>query len=454
MSILNRWIGNQVRVWYTWAMETQRTEPTIEFRRRWLVGLVALFVVLQIITPSRAWIVLIISLGGTLAAAYYWARQMARGVMLTREQHYNWVHVGDLLEERFTLTNNSSLPVIWVEVDDKSDLPDYAAGSVRSAGANETIEWRIEGICRRRGLFTLGPWQAHISDPFGLFTVTFDYPDTRSLLIYPTVVHLPTLPLPKGPATGTGRTSRRALDVTTNAAGVRQYAYGDSLNRIHWSTTAHMDKLMVKTFDLEPSGDLWILLDLDAAVQAGDGEESTEEYGVVLAASLADKTLRENRAVGLAAYGRLGSGAEAEPLPTLTMPQKGMAQQWRILQGLATVHAGGGWPLARVLTEMDRNLGRGMALAVITPSCDPAWIAGLLPPMRRGIAPVVLLLDPVSFGGTGSVVAVRDLLAQLGVPSHVITKGMPFRPVVEHRRIGRPEYRVLPATGRVIAVER
>ena len=435
-------------------METRKAEPIITFRRRWLAGLVALLIVLQIITPSRAWIALIVGLGATLAAGYYWARQMAGYVTLAREQHYDWIHVGDLLEERFTLRNNGPLPVAWVEVDDRSDLPDYSARSVRSAGAHETIEWRIEGICRRRGLFTLGPWQAHISDPFGLFDVTFDYPETRSILIYPPVVHLPILPLPKGAATGTGRTSRRALDVTTNAAGVRQYALGDSLNRIHWSTTAHMDKLMVKTFDLEPSGDLWIVLDLDSAVQAGDGEESTEEYGVILAASLADKTLRENRAVGLAAYGRLGTEADAEPLPILAMPQKGMAQQWRILQGLAAVHAGGAWPLARVLAEMDRNLGRGMTLAVITPSCDPAWVAGLLPPMRRGIAPAVLLLDPTTFGGTGNVDAMRGLLAQLGVPSHVIAKGMPFKPIVEHRRIGRPEYRVLPATGRIIAVER
>ena len=435
-------------------MEIRKAEPIIQFRRRWLAGLVALFIVLQIITPSRAWIALIVGLGGTLAAGYYWARQMAGNVTLTREQHYNWVHVGDLLEERFTLRNNSPLPIVWVEVDDRSDLPDYTARSVRSAGAHDTIEWRIEGICRRRGLFTLGPWQAHISDPFGLFVVTFDYPETRSILIYPSVVHLPTLPLPRGAATGTGRTSRRALDVTINAAGVRQFSQGDSLNRIHWSTTAHMDKLMVKTFDLEPSGDLWIVLDLDAAVQAGDGEESTEEYGVILAASLADKTLRENRAVGLAAYGRHGTDADAEPLPILAMPQKGIAQQWRILQGLAAVHAGGAWPLARVLAEMDRNLGRGMTLAVITPSCDPAWIAGLLPPMRRGIAPAVLLLDPVTFGGTGNVDAMREILAQQGVPSHVITKGMPFKPIVEHRRIGRPEYRVLPGTGRIIAVER
>lgn len=213
---------------------------------------------------------------------------------------------------------------------------------------------------------------------------------------------------------------------------------------------------MVKTFDLEPSGDLWIILDLDVAVQAGDGEESTEEYGVILAASLANRVLRENRAVGLVAYGTGGPpGAPSEePLPTIVLPLKGKAHQWRILQALATVRAGGNWPLEGVLAEMDRNLGRGMTLAVITSSCEPAWVAGLLPPMRRGVVPTVLILDPVSFGGKGNVEALTSLLADLSVSSHRILRGMPFRPIVEHKRIGRPEYKVLPGTGRVVVRER
>jgi hypothetical protein len=73
--------------------------------------------------------------------------------------------------------------------------------------------------------------------------------------------------------------------------------------------------------------------------------------------------------------------------------------------------------------------------------------------MRRGIEPAVLLLDPESFGGEGKVGAIRGLLAEIGVPSHIVTKGMPFQPVLQPRRIGRPEYKVLRGTGRVIAVE-
>jgi len=341
-----------------------------------------------------------------------------------------------------------------VEIDDHSDLPGYSARSVRAADGHQTVRWRTEGVCRQRGLFTLGPWQVRAGDPLGFFQVTLDHPETHSVLVYPPIIHLPTLRLPRGAATGTGRTSRRALEVTTNAAGVRSYAPGDSINRIHWRTTARMDGLMVKTFDLEPSGDLWIVLDLDAAVQAGEGDESTEEYAVVLAASLSSRTLRQNRAVGLVAYGTTSPrGGDPEPLPILVMPQKGTAHQWRILHALATVRAGGNWPLERVLTEMNQNVGRGTTLAVITPSCDPAWITGLLPPMRRGVTPTVVLLDPVSFEGQGNVEALTGLLAELGITSHLIPKGMPFRPIAEHKRIGRPEYKVLPGTGRVIVVE-
>ena len=47
----------------------------------------------------------------------------------------------------------------------------------------------------------------------------------------------------------------------------------------------------------------------------------------------------------------------------------------------------------------------------------------------------------------------RGLLAELGITSHLIPKDMPFRPIAEHKRIGRPEYKVLSGTGRVIVVE-
>jgi uncharacterized protein (DUF58 family) len=444
-------------------VEQKRPAVTIQLKKRWILGLIAIPFLLQMIVPHRAWVAILIGIGGAWAIGYVWANQLAQKITIVREQRYGWVHVGDVLEEWFTLDNRALFPAIWIEVDDRSDLPGYTACSVRSAGGQQTIRWHTTGICRQRGLFTLGPWRASTGDPFGFFQVVLDFSESQSILIYPPVIHLPSIQLPRGAATGSGRTNQRALQVTTNAAGVRPFSPGDSINRVHWHSTAHRDTLMVKTFDLEPSGDLWIVLDMDAAVQAGEGEESTEEYGVILASSLADRMLHQNRAVGLVAYGaiRTPDAPQPRPLPTIVQPQKGQAQQWRILQALATVRAGGNWPLARVLAEMDRNLGRGMTLAVITPSNDPSWVAGLLPPMRRGVAPTVLLLDASSFTADREPEKERErrqalvsLLAELGVPSQPIAKGMPFEPIVEHKRSGPAEFRILPGFGRVIPVDR
>ncbi len=56
---------------------------------------------------------------------------------------------------------------------------------------------------------------------------------------------------------------------------------------------------MVREFELDPSADIWIVLDLARDVQAGAGAESTEEYGVTATASLAKLFLGQGRSVGL-----------------------------------------------------------------------------------------------------------------------------------------------------------
>ena len=60
--------------------------------------------------------------------------------------------------------------------------------------------------------------------------------------------------------------------------------------------------ITVRQFDLDVSGDVWLLLDLQDSVQLGTGADGTEEHAVLLAASLAARAIQQNRAVGLATY--------------------------------------------------------------------------------------------------------------------------------------------------------
>lgn len=425
--------------------EGQAPQVTIRMRSRLPLALAVLLSLLQLFSPHRTWLILFCGVGGMTLGAWLWTRSLAHSVRITRSLRYVWAQVGDLLEERFILRNPSRWPLLWAEVNDESNLPGYSAVRVVGAGAQETFEWRVGTVCTRRGLFNLGPWTVRMQEPFGLFTVTQRYEQTRSLLIVPPVMELPSVVLPRGVATGRAVARQPAADLTLNVSATRPYVQGDPMRRIHWPSSARHDFLISKTFDAEISGDLWIVLDLDADVQAGEGEESTEEYGVILAASLADRMLRQNRAVGLVAYGARDA---------YLVPARGEGQLWRVLRALALVQAGERRPLATVLTEMRSVLGRQTTVAVITASDDPAWVEALSPLWSQGVAPTVLLLDPNTFGGQSDLSVVRSMLAGLGIPTHVIAQGYPFRMSPRtQQQTGKWEFRTT-ATGRVIVTQR
>ena len=373
------------------------------------------------------------------AGSYLWTRSIAGRLTLGRDLRSDWVQVGDRLRERFTLSNGSRFGVLWAEIEDHSNLPGYEASRVEAVGAREYRKWDAQAVCTRRGLYTLGPVTLRLGDPFGLFTAEWEQPAVHSFLVYPPIYDLPGLELPKGNIAGSSRTSFRTQQVTTNVASVRAYVPGDSLNRIHWPSTARIGTLMVKEFDLEPSGNLWIVMDLDRSVHAGSGDEATLEYAINLTSSLAHKVLADNKAVGFVAYGRES---------VVIQPDKGLRQLRRILESLAMAQMGD-YPLTRLLTDMATSFGRGMTVVVITPSGDPSWIVGLLGLVRRGLSPAAIILDAASFGGPSQATGVESELARFSIKAYVIRQGQEFSPIGPQKRRQEPTYRTL-ATGRVV----
>ena len=54
---------------------------------------------------------------------------------------------------------------------------------------------------------------------------------------------------------GSHASPERTLQTTPLATTVRPYAPGDSMNRIHWKSTARHGEIQVKEFDLEQTAD-------------------------------------------------------------------------------------------------------------------------------------------------------------------------------------------------------
>ncbi len=416
-------------------------EPDLKLNTRLLPALVGLLLILQLVVPYRGWLILLVGLGGGWLISYLWARSLGRGLRLSREMRFGWAQVGDRLEERFTLINDSRVPGLWVEVIDYSTMPDYRASRVTGVGGESQNRWHTQGVCSRRGLFTLGPTSLRTGDPFGLYTVSLHYPDSVSLMVTPPILSLPTIEVAPGGRAGEGRPRADAPERTVGAAGVRDYFPGDSLRWIHWRTSAHCDSLFVRLFDGTPAGDWWIFLDMDRHVQVGQGQSSTEEQGVILAASLADQGLRAGRAVGLVTHG--------EDLVWLP-PQAGDGQRWAILRALALL-APGTRSIAELLVRARPRFEERTSLVIITPSASGNWVESLWLLLRRGVVPTVLLLDPVSFGGTGDVSGMRALLSDLGIARYVITRDLFDHPEARPGQQGQWDWRVSPL-GRAVPV--
>ena len=409
----------------------------------WLVPVLLVVVVItDIMAPYRGWRILIVGLGGAFLISILWVLSLSSNLHLTREMRFGWAQVGDRLVERFTLNNTGWATAVWAEINDASTLPEYHVSRGTGVPGHDSIRWHTEAICFQRGLFTLGPTRLQTGDPFGIFTVTLDFPASMPLLVLPPIVPLPSIEVSPGGRSGSARPRANTMDRTVSAASVREYAPGDSKRWIHWKTTARLDDLYVRLFDGTPSGDWWILLDMNSFVQVGTGEDATDEHGIVLAASLADRGIYLRRSVGLVAQG--------EQLVWLP-PAEGDGQRWEILRSLALVNRGS-HPLSEVLTRVAPSIGRSASLIIVTPSIETSWLQALVPFIRRGIVPTVLILDPASFGTVGNIDIVTSVLDNLGVKHYPITKDVLNRPETRPGKQGRLEWRVL-GTGKAVPIQ-
>jgi uncharacterized protein (DUF58 family) len=405
----------------------QNCTVQLQLKARYLPFLVGLLLLLQLLVPYKGWMILLVSLGGAWLVSYLWAHSLAQGLELTREMRYGWAQVGDKLQERFTLANKGRAPATWVAILDHSNLPGYNISVVKSIGERAIIHWFEEGVCDRRGLYTLGPTSVETGDPFGFYTVVLDFPTSVTMMVMPPVVHLPSLDVAPAGRAGEGRHRARALEQAVNASSVREHQPGDSLRWIHWPTTARRNETFVRTFDSTPSSDWWILLDMNRHVQAGEGQLATEEHGVILAASLADRGLQMGKAVGLSTHGK-----DLTWLP----PRLSADQRWQILRALALVEPGE-HSLAELLAGTQSGLKQRCGLVIITPDVEGSWLDTVVLLIRRGVVPTVLLLDRGAFGGGGDASRTIASLESMDVTHYLITPDLLDQPEARPGQIGQ-----------------
>lgn len=313
---------------------------------------------------------------------------------LTTRRHFtSHAFQGDNVPVKVTLQNTGRLPLTWVQV--RESLPTDLGVPAQQARVfsldpreQQALTYTLH--CRKRGVYALGPLQVRTGDLFGLSEpVRAEAPEDR-IVVYPRVLPLETLGLPTRSPLAALPARTPLFEDPARVVGVRDYAPGDSLRRIHWTATASAGRLLVKTYQPAIARETVICLDLNAEAFEVRGRYDAIELAVTTAASVANHiSMRERQPVGLATEARDGL---SDTVRTFALPARAeRGHLMSVLEALARVQFTQGRPFPEFIRQHSLHLAWGTTLVIITGQ-ESRSLHHIAAQLRQAGFPVAIIL--------------------------------------------------------------
>ena len=328
--------------------------------------------------------------------ARFWARYALERIDYTRRFTPSRVFLGESTTLEVSLANRKILPLPWVQVFDKvPKAVDFGEATLLPAEdpgrriftSTSSLSWyhrltrRYLLQCPKRGHFSFGPATIRSGDLFGFFYKEIAEPKLDTLVVYPRIVPLEALGIPSRHPFGDIRASRHLFEDPVRVAGTRDYVPGEPLKRVHWKTTARLQRLQSKVFEPTTSTDLALFLDVRTMDPPMWGlQEQLLETAVMTVASIASHVLQQGQRVGVYVNESYQQTTRMIRIPSSEHPE----QLQRVLEGLAHVQ---GFPVLGIdelLLREGRSLPWRTTLAVVTATPSPAMIGSLTRFQRSG----------------------------------------------------------------------
>lgn len=149
-----------------------------------------------------------------------------------------------------------------------------------------------------RGTYHFAPTTCQGKDLFGIITYSGSFETSGELRVLPRTIFIPHWDMYSGQVwlKGSELTSKTSRRETTQINGIRDYAYGDKMSRIHWAATAKTGAWKSKEFERETLPKVVVVLD---AHQASYNQVEQFELAVSTTASILEYGVREGLSVGL-----------------------------------------------------------------------------------------------------------------------------------------------------------
>lgn len=235
---------------------------------------------------------------------------------------------GETIEMIEVISNRKIFPVPWLRVE--SRIPrELAIVGQREEGdvagelyhrspftlsPYQKITRRHKILCTHRGFYTASSATITSGDLFNLNTNARGVDTRCTVAVYPAPVDVDDVPLPSLKYQGELVVRRYILPDTFLYGGIRDYVVGDPMKSVHWGASAATGSLKVKQHDYTASPKLLILLNVQPKEDVwGDISKDDApyiEYGIRVAASLAEKLIENGIEVGFATNGRAAHGVE------------------------------------------------------------------------------------------------------------------------------------------------
>ena len=260
------------------------------------------------------------------------------------------------------LDNISRLPTGLLLVEDKvpyvlGSRPRFVLDRVEPRGRRE-VTYTVRSDVR--GRYSLGPLTIRLTDPFGMCELQRSFSSRDTLVVTPQVHQLPHVAL-AGEWTGSGESRARSLaSAGEDDAGVREYRVGDDLRRVHWRSTARLDKVMVRREEQPWQARATVLLDSRSTAHGGEGPGSSFEWSVSAAASVGVHLVRSGYHVRLVT----DTGANLEGT-NLSVDGGSSDVEGALLDALAVIEMSPGESLRDAGTSLRRGGGEGLVIAVL-----------------------------------------------------------------------------------------
>jgi uncharacterized protein (DUF58 family) len=327
-----------------------------------------------------------VTLLALVLAALTWVVLLPLRLEVRRAVHPVMVpaHASAVLE--LELVNRGGLPTPSAWFEDRIPANLAPAPPVRLPvllpGRRRAIRIELRGA--QRGRHVLGPAVVIVRDPFGLAQRRRMLAGTRTWTVLPEVWPLPP-GVPLGGATGQLPSGPRRPTVHgEDIADIREYVAGDDLRSVHWPSTAHRGRLMVRQAEEATIPRASVVLDLRRDRHRGSGPQASIEVAIATAASVIHHLTSRQRGVTLLTRPERHPPAPRSAagwLPVLAGLEPDEVDLIGLLRQVATGAAGQGTLVAVVTTPDATELralvraGRGAAsrLAIVV---DPAtWTA-------------------------------------------------------------------------------